>query len=178
MLRYILALDVSALSFKFFCRAYLDGKYSIPRNHTFEVSSWEGLKFMHPDILDNSEFMRKHQNQPMEKHVIRLSLSLIALLLLQCKSTFYMKQASRLIVGIWAENEHEHAAFIISEEEITYFDTEYPHQYKLGSNKTLTILDANKIVMKFKLVKLTPDSLVIQSKNDGNRNLYYRYHRR
>lgn len=122
--------------------------------------------------------MRKHQNQPMKKYVIRLSISLIALLLLQCKSTFYMKQASRLIVGIWAENEHEHAAFIISEEEITYFDTEYPHQYKLGSNKTLTILDANKIVMKFKLVKLTTDSLVIQSKNDGNRNLYYRYHRR
>jgi hypothetical protein len=120
--------------------------------------------------------MRKHQNQPMKKYVIRLSISLIALLLLQCKSTFYMKQASRLIVGIWAENEH--AAFIISEEEITYFDTEYPHQYKLGSNKTLTILDANKIVMKFKLVKLTTDSLVIQSKNDGNRNLYYRYHRR
>lgn len=176
MLRYILVLDVSALSF-IFLPSKFRWQVQYTWNHTLKISSWEGLKFMHPDILDNQEYMRKHQNQPMKKYVIRLSISLIALLLLQCKSTFYMKQASRLIVGIWAENEH--AAFIISEEEITYFDdTEYPHQYKLGSNKTLTILDANKIVMKFKLVKLTTDSLVIQSKNDGNRNLYYRYHRR
>lgn len=114
----------------------------------------------------------------MKKHIIIFSLILSAILLAQCKPSFDLKKAYTQITGTWAQNEEENADFIISEKRIEYLDTGYLYDYKINDEKDFIILDSNKIVLKFKIIKLSKDSLIIQSKNDGNRDLIYKYYKR
>ncbi len=113
-----------------------------------------------------------HQTtQKMRKCTILFSLAIIALLLAQCKSTVDIK-------GTWAQNQDENADFVISEKKIEFFHNPTPYSYKLNDEKDFTILDSNKIFLNFSLIKLTKDSLVLKSKNEGNRDIIYRYYRR
>jgi hypothetical protein len=107
----------------------------------------------------------------MRKGTIIFSLATIALLLAQCKATFDMK-------GTWAQNPDENAEFVISEKKIEFFDNPIPYSYQLNHGKEFIILDSNKIVLSYTLIKLTKDSLIIRSKNEGNRDMIYKYYRR
>lgn len=114
----------------------------------------------------------------MKKCTIIFSLILGAILLVQCKPCFNLKNAYTQIIGTWAQNEKENADFIISEKRIEYFDTGYLYNFEINDEKDFIILDSNKIVLKFKIIKLSKDILIIQSKNDGNRDLIYKYYKR
>jgi hypothetical protein len=107
----------------------------------------------------------------MRKCTIIFSLTIIAALLAQCKSTFDIK-------GTWAQNRNENADFVISEKQIEFFDDPIRYSYQLNDRKDLTILDSNKIVLNFTIIKLTKDSLIIKGKNEGNRDMIYKYYRR
>ncbi len=100
------------------------------------------------------------------------------LLLIQCKASFDIKNAHTQLEGAWAQKEDENVVFIISKKNIEYFETGYIYNYKLTNQKDFMILDSNKVVLKFKIIKLSSDSLIIQSKNDGNKNLIYKYYKR
>lgn len=113
----------------------------------------------------------------MKKQIV-FSLILVTLLIVQCKSTFDSEKASVLILGTWAEKEDENADFVISEKKIEYFDTGYLYNYSINNDKDLIILDSNQIVLKFRIIKLSIDSLIIQSKNEGNKDIVYKYCRR
>ncbi len=114
----------------------------------------------------------------MKKGKIIFSLALVAQLLVQCKSTFDLKKAYVLIKGTWAPKEDKNADFVISGKKIEYFDTGYFYDYEINNEKGFTILDSNKVVLTFEIIKLTKDSLVIQSKNEGNRDMIYKYQKR
>lgn len=114
----------------------------------------------------------------MKKRTIIFSLIFGAILLVQCKPSFDLKNAYSQIIGTWAQNDDDNADFIISKKKIEYFDTGYLYNYEISDGKDFIILDSNKIVLKFKIIKLSKDSLIIQSKNDGNRDLIYKYYKR
>lgn len=114
----------------------------------------------------------------MKKNIILFSLILGTLLLTQCKSTFNIENAYTLIIGAWAQKENENVDFVITKKNIEYFDTGYFYNYKISNEKDFIITDSNKVVLKFKIIKLSKDSLIIQSKNDDNRDLIYKYYKR
>jgi hypothetical protein len=114
----------------------------------------------------------------MKKNIILISLILWTLLLTQCKTAFDIKNAYTQIIGAWAQKEDENVDFIISKDSIEYFDTGYFYNYEINNKKNFIISDYNKVILKFKIIKLSKDSLIIQSENDGNRNLIYKYYKR
>lgn len=113
----------------------------------------------------------------MKKSTIMFSLILGAILV-QCKPSFDLKNTYTQIIGTWAQNEEVNADFVISKKRIEYFDTGYSYDFEINDEKDFIILDSNKIVLKFKIIKLSKDSLIIKSKNDGNRDLIYKYYKR
>ena len=106
------------------------------------------------------------------------SLILWTILLTQCKSTFDIENAYAQITGAWAQKEDENVDFIISKDKIEYFDTGYFYNYKISNEEEFIITDSDKVILKFKIIKLSKDSLIIQSKNDGNKDLIYKYYKR
>jgi hypothetical protein len=114
----------------------------------------------------------------MKKNIIIISLILLILLLAQCKSTADIENDYAQITGAWAQKEDENVDFIISKDNIEYFDTGFFYNYKISNEKDFIITDSNKVILKFKIIKLSKDSLIIQSKNDGNRDLIYKYYKR
>jgi len=107
-----------------------------------------------------------------------ISLLLGAILLIKCKPSFNLKNTHTQIIGTWAQNEEDNADFIISKKNIEYSDTGYLYNYEIRDKKDFIILDSNKIVLKFKIIKLSKDSLIIQSQNDENSDLIYKYYKR
>jgi hypothetical protein len=82
-----------------------------------------------------------------------------------------------LILGYWRTSPDENVEFIITKNNIEYFDTGYLHEYKLSKNHFL-VLDSGKVVLKFKLLKITSDSLILQILGDGeNRGTKYKYYK-
>jgi hypothetical protein len=114
----------------------------------------------------------------MKKNIIIISLILFTLLLAQCKSSADVENTYAQITGAWAQKEDENVDFIISKDSIEYFDTGFFYNYKISNKKDFIITDSNKVILKFKIIKLSKDSLIIQSKNDGNRDLIYKYYKR
>lgn len=114
----------------------------------------------------------------MKKNIILFSLILGTLLLTQCKPTFKIENAYTQIIGAWAQKEDENVNFVITKKNIEYFDTGYFYNYNISNEKDFIITDSNKVVLRFKIIKLTNDSLIIQSKNEGKRDLIYKYYKR
>jgi hypothetical protein len=81
-----------------------------------------------------------------------------------------------LIIGTWAMNPENNVEFVIDKEFIQYFDTNYLYNYKMQHGK-LMIFDSTKLVLKFKIHRLTSDSLVLESENSGNLGIIYRYYK-
>ncbi len=114
----------------------------------------------------------------MKKIIILFSLILGTILLSQCKLTFNISNAYSQMIGAWAQKEDENVDFIISPKKIEYFETGYFYNYNINNEKEFIISDSDKVVLRFKIIKLSKDSLIIQSKNDGNMNLIYKYYKR
>jgi hypothetical protein len=96
----------------------------------------------------------------------------------QCTSQNRLNKGHKLIIGAWAEKEDENVKFIITKNNFEYFDTNYSYSYKLIDNNELVVLDSSKVVLKFEVLKLAKDSLVLKSKNSDNKDLIYKYYRR
>jgi hypothetical protein len=96
----------------------------------------------------------------------------------QCKSQNRLNKVNKLIIGAWAEKEDENVKFIITKNNFEYFDANYLYSYKLTDNNELVVLDSSMVVLKFEVLKVTKDSLLMKSKNDGNKDIIYKYYRR
>jgi hypothetical protein len=105
-------------------------------------------------------------------------MSLVVLFVFNCKSVLINDDWRNLIKGDWAENNDDNISFSISDSTIVYFDSDYQYNYKIDDNKNLTILDLNSIVLEFKILKISRDSLHIKSLNDGNKDIIYKYYKR
>jgi hypothetical protein len=95
-----------------------------------------------------------------------------------CKSTVIDVNWRGLIKGDWAENKEDNISFSIYDSTIIYFDSDYQYNYKVDDNKNLKILDSSKIVLEFKILKISRDSLHIKSLNEGNKDIIYKYYKR
>lgn len=105
-------------------------------------------------------------------------MSLFVLFIFNCKSALINDDWRNLIKGDWAENNDDNISFSISDSTIVYFDSDYQYNYKIDDNKNLIILDLNSIVLEFKILKISRDSLHIKSLNDGNKDIIYKYYKR
>lgn len=68
--------------------------------------------------------------------------------------------------------------FVISKKVIYYFDSGYSYNYEIINDTNFVIIDSNKAVLKYKIVKLTNDSLIFKSNNAINTDLIYKYYKR
>ncbi len=114
----------------------------------------------------------------MPKYIILNIMIGATLLFSQCKPAFDIKNANSVIFGAWAKKEDENVEFVITKKNIEYFESGYSFNYKIEDDKDFIISDSNKVVLKFKIINLSKDSLIIQSKNDGNKGVIYRYYKR
>jgi hypothetical protein len=101
------------------------------------------------------------QNKLMKKLIILISIILGAIFLFQCKAPFNIANAYSEIIGAWAQKDDENVDFTISENKIEYFETGYFYNYKITKEKDLIITDSNKVVLKFRIIKLSKDNLII-----------------
>ena len=62
---------------------------------------------------------------------------LLILLLAQCKSTADIENDYAQITGAWAQKEDENVDFIISKDNIEYFDTGFFYNYKMELDKII-----------------------------------------
>ena len=114
----------------------------------------------------------------MNNNIKILVLLFSLIVIFQCKSISGLNHINKLIIGTWAENEDENVKFIITKNNIEYFDANYLYNYKITEKNELLVLDSSKIVLKFVILTVSKDSLFIQSKNDGNKDIIYKYYRR
>jgi hypothetical protein len=107
-----------------------------------------------------------------------LIISLFVIFAFNCKSALNDVNWRSLIKGDWAEKNEDNISFSISDSTIVYFDSDYQYNYKTDDNKNFTVLDSNKIVLEFKILKISKDSLYIKSLNEGNKDIIYKYYKR
>lgn len=112
------------------------------------------------------------------KSIIKFNLIPIVLLFSQCNPAFDIKKATIQIIGALSQNEEQNVEFVISKDSVEYFETGYLYSYKIGKDKEFTITDSSKVVLNYRIINLTNNCLILQSKNDGNRDLIYKYYKR
>ena len=114
----------------------------------------------------------------MKQSIFLFSVIWGTLVLTQCKSVFNITNISALLIGAWAQDENVNVDFVISKKVIYYFDSGYSYNYEIINDTNFVIIDSNKAVLKYKIVKLTNDSLIFKSNNAINTDLIYKYYKR
>lgn len=104
--------------------------------------------------------------------MIRLSFILAITTIVACAA----QQTQKLLIGNWAKSKNENVEFIIDETKFRFFEADYYYDYVFKGNR-LTVLDSNKLILSFNVKKISKDSLIIVSQNDGNRGVVYRYYK-
>jgi hypothetical protein len=66
------------------------------------------------------------------------------------------------IKGCWSQNKNDNVELIFNQTNVEYFGTEYLYEYKIDDN-SLLIMESGKIVLKYKIIKLSQDSLILKS---------------
>ncbi|KMQ70151.1 hypothetical protein [Chryseobacterium koreense] len=113
----------------------------------------------------------------MKIHFLKAIVYITFFILLSCnfKGTLFKNQ----IIGSWSTNENENVDFTITKNEIEYFDSGLSYKYEMDeSDKQLLIYENDKIILKFKVISVSEDSLILKSENDGNRGNIYKYRKR
>jgi hypothetical protein len=79
--------------------------------------------------------------------------------LLNCCSDYKMN--SKDIIGCWLRNKESNVEMIFNKTHVEYFGNDYLYNYKISNNQ-LSIIESNQIVLKYNIIKLSKDSLILQ----------------
>lgn len=86
-------------------------------------------------------------------------------ILLSCYSD--NKMNNKDIIGCWQRNKEDNVDMIFNKTQVEYFGNDYLYYYKIKNNQ-LSIMENDKIVLKYTIVKLTKDSLILQDLENLN----------
>jgi len=78
------------------------------------------------------------------------------------------------IVGCWKQNEDENVSMIFNKTHLEYFGNDFLYNYKIV-NKQLIIMEDTTTVLQYNILRLTNDSLLLESVNEDKTTDVYRY---
>jgi len=88
----------------------------------------------------------------------------------------HLSHPNNLLIGNWAISSDENVALIIDKYNVTYFDVGYSYSYKLEKDR-FVLFDSNKVIVKFRVAKLSKDSLILISENEDNIGFVHSYYK-
>lgn len=101
----------------------------------------------------------------------KIKIFLFSTLFFSCYSGYKMNNKD--IIGCWLRNKEDNVEMIFNKTHLEYFGNDYLYSYKINNNQ-LSILDNDKIVLKYNIIKLSKDSLILQDRESGEIDRYFK----